>query len=111
MGEGLKRARASALATQPPKVSARKTPYETGLSRAMQPPRGYTIRFGRIDIGHVYAKSEGFHEWRGWYWVSPLRPDLGIAYRNTSDAPLSTKEEARDACLAYVKECLAKRTA
>jgi hypothetical protein len=43
----------------------------------------------------------------GWYWVAS-EASIGIPYRNTCYTPSTTPEEAKAACMAYVRECLSK---
>lgn len=89
-----------------PRLTVRNQPIATGLARITQSPRGYDIWFGGKCVGSVSANSSGWHTYDGWYWCTPSEPDLGIEYMNTHITRTSTKEAARDACLAYVRACL-----
>lgn len=91
-----------------PRVTVRHQPSETGLARVCQSPRGYDVRVDKRDVGSVRPLTERgvpfSRRYVGWYWCARF----GDALRNTCDeTPHGTKELARDACIAWVKEQIA----
>lgn len=86
------------------RVTARREPREAGLAGVVQGPRGYIIKCNGKDVGRVSALFAGFGKagTRGWYFYA----SAGDVRINTcNDAiPFATAEEARDACIAWVKE-------
>ena len=71
--------------------------------------RGWRLwREGQL-VGAVYPRYElGNGRPSGWYWSS-RNQTLGIPFRNTANEPVPTADEAKAACLAYVREHLKKR--
>ena len=95
------------------RVTVRKEPSETGLARVAQTPRGFIIsvdgkKIARVGFAYGFGRlSSGSGDWH-WYGGDEA---LGIERRNSAadGVHFDTKEAARDACVAYVKDCLAKR--
>ena len=70
--------------------------------------RGWQLWYKRQTVGAVYPRYEyelGNGRPSGWYWSS-RNQTLGIPLRNTASEPVPTADEAKTACLAYVKEHL-----
>lgn len=89
------------------RLTWRKEPHETGLARVCQGPRGAELRIDGTLVAHVSALRVGFsRDYDGWYWYCGTEPALGILHRNTCRAPVSTIDEAKAACRAYVAGCL-----
>lgn len=81
----------------------------TGLMSMVQGERGYELFCDGERIGSASPKYEGWGRVKnGYYWFVAKIPALGVEWRNTSNSPVSTIEEAKDQCMSYVKECLAK---
>ena len=96
------------MPTGTPRLRWRKQPNETGLARIVQGPRGYDLWYGDRDLGSAHPLTHWPDRYTivGYYWSVGSDKDLGIAHRNTASAPVATMEEAKAACLAYIKECL-----
>jgi hypothetical protein len=94
-----------------PMLRWRKQPNLPGNMSIGQLERGFELRYGKEHVASVAPVTEGFsRETLGWYFCA--RSDtLGIPHMNTSTrkVPFLTKEAAREACDAYVKECLEKK--
>jgi hypothetical protein len=72
-----------------------------------QGPRGYEIRIAGENVGRASVLSVGFHTYGRWYFYASSKKH-GIPHKNTCDGPTwATAEEARDACVAYIKAALA----
>jgi hypothetical protein len=74
-------------------------------------PRGFDIRVGGGEVGSANAACRSGMGRSGgyvWHWYASSK-EHGIDWKNSAiaDDPFATAEEARDACLAYVKACLA----
>ena len=89
------------------KVTARNEPSESGLARVCQAPRGFIIKLDGRDVGRVGSSRNLFAESpeeRGrvsWHWYASV-----VSVRHNSAAEgenFSTREAARDACIAWVK--------
>lgn len=85
------------------RVTVRKQESEQGLARVCQSPRGYVVSVDGKRAGSVswarerWGRSDGGY----WYWYASIG---GASYNSSSDTPrAATKEEARDACVAWVK--------
>lgn len=94
------------------RLSWRKQPSETGLARVCQAPRGAILRWAPPgaegkDIGRVYPRAVDFHKYDGWYWYAKSA-DGRIRRCNTANNPVETLEEAKAACLAYVRAELSR---
>jgi hypothetical protein len=72
--------------------------------------RGYDIKVNGLKVGRVDFREGRFSEPRGWY-SSIGSEKFEIPRKSTLDEPVETAEEARDAALAYVRECLSQRVA
>ena len=112
MGEGLKRAFASARATKGPiehkrmRLTWRKQPHSAGLASIGEGPRGAILKVNGEDVGFVQATRVGWDfAWRGWNWYARGE---GVPPRNEASVRIATAEEAKAACEAYVRACLAK---
>lgn len=42
----------------------------------------------------------------GWMWSAPEDERLGISFRNTYAEPAADRDEAKDQCEAYIRQCL-----
>lgn len=85
------------------RITARQEPREGGLAGVCQGPRGFIIsvdgkKVGRVAWARSMSRDTGY-----WYFYAS---GPGIPTKNTaSDLPrLQTREDARDACMAYVRE-------
>lgn len=82
------------------RVTAKVEPSERGLARICQGPRGYIVSLDGKVVGHV---SVSLHcptrREEGWYFYA----SVGQARINSCEKLLPTKEEARAACIAWVK--------
>lgn len=78
----------------------RKTPRETGLAAVTQGLRGYELRDGGEDVGRVYPLKTRPWDYTasGWYWAACGKNSY------TTKEIYNTPEEAKAACMAYVKE-------
>lgn len=91
------------------RITARKQKSETGLRSVGQCPRGFEICIDGKRVASVSAFSVGWMEWKGWYFSAVENKELGIEFRNTaSEKRYTTKEEARDACLEYIRSQVKK---
>lgn len=85
------------------RVTVRKESSERGLARVCQSPRGFVISVDGKRVGMVGWASDGLgrHGTGYWYWWARI----GETLRNTANEKvrIATKEEARDACVAWVK--------
>ena len=94
------------------RVTSKREPSESGLARVAQGPRGFIISHdGRMVARVGYSRGDLFARRpaeKPWYWSGGL--DAGPR-RNTANEGLyyATREEARDACVAWIKEQLAAR--
>jgi hypothetical protein len=93
------------------RLSWRKEPNETGLRAVGQGPRGVELRVKGTRLATVSPLSAGWQSWKGWYWVCPSNPSLGIKYCNTCSSPCETQDEAKEECEKYVRAamCLPER--
>lgn len=89
------------------RVTVKNEPSERGLAGVCQGPRGYIISADGEKVGRVSCTYIDRLSRKGMYWYYYASGE-GIPHANTcNDVPrLKTKEEARDACVAYVKENL-----
>ena len=80
----------------------RREPRATGLAGACQGTRGWELRWGEELIGEASVLSRHDRYAEGpWYWWAGGR---SVPNRNTVWEPLiETAEEAKTACLAYVR--------
>lgn len=89
-----------------PRLRWRREPNETGLRAVGQGERGYDLMYGDECIGRARPLTRG---WRtgpsGYYWHARA----GGLLRNTAGDPgYATVDEAKAACMAWVKERLAQ---
>ena len=92
------------------RVAVRLEPDKTGLALVFQSQRASIVRVDGKRVGRVgFARSLSDPNW---YWYAGDET-LGIRCRNSAAEGVTypTKEEARDVCVAYVKDCLAKAKA
>jgi hypothetical protein len=94
------------------RITVRKEPSETGLARVCQAPRGFIVSIDGKTIARVGAAHASSLRDYDWHWYGGDEA-LGVARRNSAAEGINynTKEEARDACVAYVKDCLTKAKA
>lgn len=94
------------------RLTWRREPSETGLARVCQSPRGAILSWNGEDVACVkWARSSlGLLTYHittpyKWFWCArPRGRDEVIGYRNTIDSILyRTLDEAKAACLAYVR--------
>lgn len=87
------------------RLSWRKQPDERGLASIGQSPRGLELRYGNENIADVLPVTKG-NRWNvvAWYFCASA-DEFGVPHRNTYGAKhYKTKELAKAACDAYVKE-------
>jgi len=89
------------------KLTWRKEPNETGLSRVTQGPRGAILKLDGEDAGHVAPFRVAWHTYKGWYWYAGT-DDGRVPRQNTASdrRPYATIDEAKAACETYVRMCL-----
>ena len=93
------------------RITVKKQPNEKGLRSVGLFARGFIVSVAGIPVGTVASKDR---DGTAWYWYARLDvgegpdPTLIVPFRNTFHKPVRTKEEARDACCAYIKECVTK---
>jgi hypothetical protein len=101
--------RARKGARGPMRITCRQEKNETGLARVGQGPRGFEISIDGNVVGRIgFARALGPRHAKPWHWYGG-DPLLGIPRRNSSaeGVMFSTREEARDAFVGYVKASLA----
>jgi hypothetical protein len=78
----------------------RRKPKTSGSGYSEQP--AFLLRYDRQDYGKVPRMTEG------WCWVAG-NVAKGVAMQNSLWLAVAykTKEQAQEACMAYVRECLA----
>lgn len=87
----------------------RRQPSETGLRAIGQGPRGWDLRQGGQTLGYVRPQTDSGFGWSanivGYYFVAhvPGTPAHNCLWDKTR---FGTEEEAKEACLTYVKEKL-----
>lgn len=92
------------------RLTWRKQPSETGLARVCQDERGYDLRYDGREVGYVRPEYVGWARNKvGYYWTAPADDELGILHRNTCNTPVEDIDTAKADCLAYVRECMAKK--
>jgi hypothetical protein len=98
------------MTTPKPRLRFRLCPKETGLRAIGAGPRGWDLLYGDLCIGGVSPIGGGWGgPVTGWYWVAS-EASVGVPWCNTCHTPSATPEEAKAACMAYVRECLSKFT-
>lgn len=89
------------------RVTARNQPSEGGLARVCQSPRGYIIKLDGKDVGRVgssrnlFAKTPAERGCLSWHWYAHVGGESRNSAANDCNYP--TKEEARDACIEWIK--------
>lgn len=81
------------MSVRKPRVTCRTERNETGLARVCQSPRGYDICIDGKPVVRVACVRRSTD---GWYFY-------GMGHNTYSDKHWTTKEEARDAAIAFVK--------
>ena len=95
------------------RITCRKEPNESGLARVCQLPRGFIISIGGVRVARVGgARSLA----RGasavtWHWYGHRDPDVPRRNSAAEGIQFATREDARDNCVAYLRECLASARA
>ncbi|GEM_PF-4553369 len=83
-------------------------PKETGHRRIGAGPRGSILHDGAKKFASVRPLSGSYlGPIRGWLWVAGW--DSDVPYKNTSNEPASTSEEAKAQAMAYIETYLAQR--
>lgn len=91
------------------RLTWKREPRETGLAAICQGERGFHLNLNGINIGSVSPLYKGFGRDKiGYYWCVGSAPEIKLPYRNTANRrpAYATVEEAKEACKAYVLECL-----
>jgi phosphoenolpyruvate carboxylase len=73
-----------------------------------QGERGYDLKYGGKRVAYV-RPLRGLNRATVGYFCVARCDELGIDLRNTCDTPAPTIEEAKSQCIAYVRECLARK--
>lgn len=87
------------------RLTWKREPNETGLSRVAQAERGYDLRLNGETIAEVRPITRyAYRETVGWYWYG-YSDLLGMGI-NTANKPCKTIEEAKQQCEEYCRRIL-----
>jgi hypothetical protein len=82
------------------RLTWKREPDERGLAAVAQRPRGFVLSYGGVEVAYVYP-SMNWRDIVGWYYVAGYVD--GVPHRNTCRELVATPDEAKAACIDYVR--------
>jgi hypothetical protein len=82
------------------RVTVRQEPHESGLAQVTQSPRGFIISVNGKRVGCVRYARRVLGSGAPWFWYAHVGNSAG------GHKSFATREEARDACVAWVKAAM-----